>query len=454
MSTPQELCEIALSVPGPNARIVIMESTSTASLRWARSMLTTNGDSRSNSLTVISIVGDRYASGSISAPDPDRTRDLVARLDAECASARPARDAEPLVSADGAPDRSWSDPAAITEGTMFAGIARQLGDWFADPAVEHFGYAEQQSTTTWLATSTGIRRRHVQPNGRLEGTAKSHGRTRSAWWGVSVDYLTGLDLQPGRRSLADGLERQSRRIEVTPGRRDVVLTPSAVGDLMVDLWWSSVAQDALEGRNVFSRPDGGVRLGERIADPRVSLSSDPDDIELATCPFAVVPVSSAYASVFDSGSPLGHVDWIRDGVLAALIGPRATARETGLPVCLSPGAIRLEAGGEGDLTDLVANVTDGLLITCLWYNRLVDPQTLLLTGLTRDGVYVIRNGEIAGVAGNYRFNDSPVGVLDRIAAASRSHRTLPREFGDYAHRVAMPALHVTDFNLSTRSDAL
>jgi predicted Zn-dependent protease len=141
-------------------------------------------------------------------------------------------------------------------------------------------------------------------------------------------------------------------------------------------------------------------------------------------------------------------------VLTALAGPRATATESGLPIVLSPSTVRLEAGGTGSVDDLVANVTEGLLITCLWYNRLVDPQTLLLTGLTRDGVYVVRDGEVVGAAGNFRFNDSPLAVLSRIRAASASHRTQPREFGDYAHRVAMPALHVTDFNLSTPSDAL
>ena len=97
---------------------------------------------------------------------------------------------------------------------------------------------------------------------------------------------------------------------------------------------------------------------------------------------------------------------------------------------------------------------DGLLITCLWYNRVVDPATLLLTGLTRDGVYVVRGGEIAGACGNFRFNDSPVSMLGRTVEAGSTVRTLAREMGDYFNRAAMPPLVVGDFNLSTSSEAL
>ena len=109
--------------------------------------------------------------------------------------------------------------------------------------------------------------------------------------------------------------------------------------------------------------------------------------------------------------------------------------------------------GNGSLADVVARVEDGLLITCLWYNRVVDAQTLLLTGLTRDGVYVIRGGKVVGAASNFRFNDSPVDVLTRILDAGDTVPTLAREFGDYFNRAAMPALVVEGYNFSTVSQA-
>ena len=102
---------------------------------------------------------------------------------------------------------------------------------------------------------------------------------------------------------------------------------------------------------------------------------------------------------------------------------------------------------------MIARTDDGILITCLWYIRDVDRQTLLLTGLTRDGVYVIKNGQIVGAASNFRFNVSPLDVLSNVIDSTSSTRIHPREWGEYVQRVVAPAITTTGFNLSTVSDA-
>jgi predicted Zn-dependent protease len=173
---------------------------------------------------------------------------------------------------------------------------------------------------------------------------------------------------------------------------------------------------------------------------------------LEAMPFVAATGSSGASSVFDNGLPVEAVSWIRDGALANLISTRFTALETGLPFRPGTDNLRLDvAGASGSLEDVVARTEDGLLVTCLWYNRVVDPQTLLLTGLTRDGVYAVRGGEVVGAVTNFRFNDSPVAVLSRIADAGTSVGTLAREMGDYFNRAAMPPLVVRDFNFSTVS---
>ena len=141
--------------------------------------------------------------------------------------------------------------------------------------------------------------------------------------------------------------------------------------------------------------------------------------------------------------------------LAALLQTRASADLTGLAVTPAVDNLLMELpGAAGGTDDLVAATTGrALLLTCLWYIREVDPQTLLLTGLTRDGVHVIEDGEVVGTATNFRFNESPVALLDRIQAASATQRCLPREWGDYFNRAAMPALRVEGFNMSTVSPA-
>ncbi len=175
---------------------------------------------------------------------------------------------------------------------------------------------------------------------------------------------------------------------------------------------------------------------------------------LECAPFVATATSGPDTSVFDNGLPRGRTDWVRDGELAALRTSRHSADATGLP--LAPGIDNLVMtvdGADGDLADLVADIDSGLLLTCLWYIRDVDPQTLLLTGLTRDGVYRVEHGEVVGAVNNFRFNESPVDLLGRLQTASSTVPGFSREWGDMFPRTAMPALRVPDFNMSSVSAA-
>ena len=148
---------------------------------------------------------------------------------------------------------------------------------------------------------------------------------------------------------------------------------------------------AQEGRTALSAPGGGTRVGEKLTDLGLTLYSDPVAAGLECAPFQAVGSSSETSSVFDNGLDIGRVDWIRDGVINALAYPRATAREFDAPVAV-PTSNLLMTGGSAALADMVAATERGLLLTTLWYIREVDPTTLLLTGLTRDGVYLVEDG--------------------------------------------------------------
>ncbi len=146
------------------------------------------------------------------------------------------------------------------------------------------------------------------------------------------------------------------------------------------------------------------------------------------------------------------MDWIRDGVINALAYPRATAREFDAPVAV-PTSNLLMTGGSAALADMVAATERGLLLTTLWYIREVDPTTLLLTGLTRDGVYLVEDGRVTGAVNNFRFNESPLDLLRRATEAGVSEVTLPREWGDWFNRAQMPTLRIPDFHMSSVSQA-
>ncbi|HNM83593.1 MAG TPA: metallopeptidase TldD-related protein, partial [Mycobacterium sp.] len=127
-------------------------------------------------------------------------------------------------------------------------------------------------------------------------------------------------------------------------------------------------------------------------------------------------------------------------------------REFDVPVAV-PCSNLLMTGGQASTADMVAATERGLLLTTLWYIREVDPTTLLLTGLTRDGVYLVEDGRVVGAVNNFRFNESPLDLLRRATEAGVSQTTLPREWGDWFNRASMPTLRIPDFHMSSVSQA-
>lgn len=460
MITPQEIVERALAASTSRDCIVLVQARSVANLRWARSTLTTNGETLTTSVTVIALVDVRggVAAGSVtvSAPSADALADIVRRAELLAVEDGPAEDAADLVRGL-AVSADWSEAPVVETGASFEAIAPGLGEVLATGRahdIEHFGYAEQTACTNYLGTSTGLRLRFTDSEGRLELTGKSQERSRSAWAGRAARTLEGLDLSAVDAEVRQGLAWQEHAVEVAPGRHRALLTPSAVSDLMIDLYWSSAALMAHEGQSVWSKRGGGTRVGEIVADPRVSLSSDPSWVGQEAQPFLITSASSPYASVFDNGMTVPATRWIEAGVLSSLITSRHTAAVTSLDFHPAADNLRLDVdGGSGTLADVIARTDDGLLVTCTWYNRTVDAQTGLLTGLTRDGVYVVRGGEVVGAATNFRFNESPLALLSRISDAGAPEPTLAREMGDYFNRAVMPAVLVDDFNFSTVSQA-
>ncbi|MEU2658018.1 metallopeptidase TldD-related protein [Streptomyces sp. NPDC007325] len=457
VSKPYEIVERALELSRADGCVVIADEESSANLRWAGNALTTNGVTRGRTLTVIATVdgAEGTASGVVSrsAVTADDLEPLVRAAEAAARAAGPAEDAQPLV--EGVPSSpDFTDAPAETSSAVFADFAPALGEAFARARAggrELYGFANHELTSTYLGTSTGLRLRHDQPNGTLELNAKSPDRTRSAWAGRSTRDFKDVDPGALDAELAVRLGWAERRIELPAGRYETLLPPTAVADLLIYQLWSSMARDAVEGRTVFSRPGGGTRLGETLSPLPLTLRSDPNEPGLESAPFVIAHASGDDESVFDNGLPVGPVEWMRAGALDRLITTRHTAGLTGLPVAPGAGNLILDGGGDRSLEEMVAATERGLLLTCLWYIREVDPATLLLTGLTRDGVYLVENGEVVGEVNNFRFNESPVDLLSRATEAGRTERTLPREWSDWFTRAAMPALRVPDFNMSSVS---
>ena len=458
-NTPQELVERALEASTADGCVVLVDTSSSANLRWANNTLTTNGMMTACHVTVISTVdGDRGTAAAAltrSASTAEEVQALVEAADAAARSAGPAEDAAPLIKAEPAAD--WESPPEPTSVSVFDRFAPALGEAFDRARSDDrllYGYVEHTVNTVYLGSSSGLRLRHVQPTGHVGITGKSGDLGRSAWVGQATRDFADVDALALDAELERRLGWASRTVALPAGRYDTVLPPAAIADLMIYAYWTSSARDAHEGQTVYSKAGGGTRVGERLATKGVDLYSDPSYPGLECAPFVTAAVSSSVSSVFDNGLPLERVDWIRAGTLNALAQTRHSADLTGLAVTPAIDNLAMDvAGATGSVDDVVSGVDRGLLLTCLWYIREVDPQTLLLTGLTRDGVYLIEDGEVTGAVNNFRFNESPIDLLDRFSVAGATVPSFSREWGDYFPRTATPTLRVPDFNMSTVSQA-
>ncbi|MGW4066634.1 metallopeptidase TldD-related protein [Nocardia grenadensis] len=451
--------ERALGASRADEAIVIVSDEYEASLRWAGNSMTTNGASVSRRWSVISVFRDgprsaRVGSVASTSVDPADIEAVVRASEEAARSAEPARDAMPLLDTDAVPAApGWEQAPAVTGIDVFAGLAADLATGF-DGGDRLYGFAHHQVQTTWLGTSTGVRRRYTQPTGSIEinGKRGDGAELASAWVGAGTADFTDVDTPGLLAELARRLDWSARRVELPAGRYETLLPPSAVADLLIYMYWSMEGRGAQEGHTAFAAA-GGTRVGEKLTDLPLTLFSDPAAPGLQCLPFVATPASSETVSVFDNGLSAPRVDWLRDGAIADLVYPRATAADYAVSPTVPVQNLLLTGGSAATLDEMIARTERGLLLTTLWYIREVDPATLLLTGLTRDGVYLVENGEVTAAVNNFRFNESPLDLLRRVTEAGATELTLPREWKDWFTRTAMPPLRIPDFHMSSVSRA-
>jgi predicted Zn-dependent protease len=456
---PQDLVERALSSATLPCVSWATERTE-ANLRWANNALITNGETRSRRLTVTAIaeVEGGAATGTViqEIAGAAEVAGVVAAAEQLARNGRPAEDAVPLV--ENYPHNDvWPDPPEATSIEVLDDVAKGLGLAFerAEAARQLlFGFAEHAVETIYLGSSTGLRRRGVQPTGRLELNAKTDDREASAWLGRTTRDFLDVDVPEAAEELSTRLGWAKRRVDLPPGRYETLLPSGAIADLMIYAYWTANARDAEEGRNVYATGDGKTKIGQRFSELPITLRSDPLYPGLETIPFVNFTSSLDDTSwAFDGGLPINATTWIDDGVLQELIRNRGHAARTGAQPTPPADNLIMDGGGTASLQQMISTTERGLLLTCLWYIREVDPERLLLTGLTRDGVYLIEDGEVVGAVNNFRFNESPVELLGRITETGVAELTLCREWNDYFNRTIMPTIRVPDFNMSTVSQA-
>lgn len=401
--------------------------------RFARSEITSSADVERLTLSVTVQFGKRSASAQVNQTDDHSLDEVVSRaarmakLAPENPEAMPALGRQTYLAAkasDGATAKL--SPAARAKA---AGAAIAAGDT-AKLAIA--GFYEHSVTQRALATSAGLWATHESTDASFSCTARTADGTGSGWAETSSHRARDVDPAALAAIAVDKAAKSAAPKRLDPGRYTVILEPAAVADLLSFLVRSLGARRADEGRSFFAKPGGGTRVGEKLFPEHVSLASDPLDAATGGSPFD------------GEGLPLEPTTWIDKGVVKALTYGRYWASKHDKKPTGSPNGWTL-AAGKASRDELLKGVKRGVVITRFWYLRDLDPQTILVTGLTRDGTFLVENGAIVGPVNNFRFNESPIQMLAKSDAVGTPWIT---------SGMRVPALRTHEFNLASISEAV
>ena len=405
--------------------------------RFANNGITTSGSSRNLTVSIVSVFGKRHASASTNLMDDASLAEVVQRSEALARLAPEDPEWMSILPPQNyLPTEAYDDPLArLTPQDRARGIVA-LSRRSGQAGILASGFYEQETRASGIATSRGLFAHHPRTEASFSTTARTRDGSGSGWAGSDVGRLGDLDVDRLGRAASDKAVRSASPKELPPGKYTVILEPQAVADLISNLAESLDARDADEGRSVFSRPGGGSRIGERMVSPKVDLISEPARSGLAGIPFD------------DEGLPAQRVTWFEKGELRHLQTSRYWALKNATQPT-GPMANLILPGGTDSLEAMIRSTERGILVTRFWYIRFVDPQTLLLTGITRDGTFLVEKGKIAHPVRNFRFNESPLSLLRNVEMISA-----PRRVVGQGIPMAMPAIKSHDFTFSSVSQAV
>jgi predicted Zn-dependent protease len=409
-------------------------------VRFAQNMATTNGAPSGIELGVESHFGKRSGSASGTDLSDDALAALVAASEntAKLAPENPEF-MPPIGPQKYAAGTAFSAATQATTSAMLAGAIQPVLQQAQAKNLQASGFLNIGTSFSSFANSSGLFVYDLESSALHTVTARTPDGTGAGWAGTTHYDFSKLDVAGMGAVAIDKAVRSQKPVRLPPGKYTVILEPSAVSDLLSIMIEEFDQRAADEGRDFATKKGGGSRLGESVFGKNVTLYSDPND--------PLVP-GSIYS---DDGLPAQRTVWIEGGVLKNLQCGRYWAQKAKREPVPSPTTLTL-AGGTTSTAEMIKQTTRGLLITRFWYIREVDPQTVLLTGLTRDGVFLIENGEITKPTCNFRFNESPVAMLNKVIALGPSVRAYGEE--SIGLPTAVPTLLVDEFTLSSVSDAV
>lgn len=437
----EALAQKILSYSTADEARVNLNSQTTGNTRFAMNQVSTSGDAYDSSITVSSAFGKKVASATTNRLDDEglravvQTSERLARLVPEDPEYLGELGAQTYV-----PVEPYFDSTANMTPAQRAQAVRQVAEPAARQGMLSTGFLTHYTGSQAVATKRGLFAYARGTGSSFTTTVRTPDGTGSGWAGGGENDWSKMNIaELGERAIRKAeLSRNPKAVE--PGEWTVILEPTAVANLVNLMVFGMQARGADEGRSFFSKQGGGNKIGEKFLDERVSIISDPADPRTATTPFT------------GEGLPNNRTTWVQNGVLRNLVYGRFWAQKNNVQPTGFPGAYAM-SGGNSSIEEMIRSTERGLLVTRLWYIRPVDPRTILYTGLTRDGTFLIENGRITSSVKNLRWNESPIFLLNNIDMMSEPVRVTSSEDGD-GGSVLVPAIKARDFTFTSLSDAV
>lgn len=455
----KKLVEKVLSYSKAEDCTVTVGAAESADTRFANNSITTSGEASGVVINISATLGNRSGSYATNETSDGALRIAVARAEELARFAPPDPEyMEPL------PPQNYPAIAAFDEATARAGHkemvpgVRAAVEGAQKKNLDSAGFFEREASALALGNKRGNFGYTTRTEAEYSVTARTPDGTGSGWAAAESHHMAALDAAAAARTAADKavLSQKPRRLD--PGKYTVILEPAAVSEMLHYLFFTSFnARAAEEGRSFFTKKGGGTRLGEKLFSEKVTIRTDPFDARHPGVPWSgniSTQLSGTgqffFASTFGGGSgnsflPVEKIAWVEDGVLKNLSYNRYWAQKRGAKPTPAPLESLIIDGEKHSLDDLIQSTERGLLVTHFWYIRFVNPQTVQLTGLTRDGLFLIEKGKIVHPVMNFRWNESAPNVLANVEMMTEPV---------LSNELLVPGMKVRDFQFSSVSDAV
>jgi predicted Zn-dependent protease len=435
----KKILEKVISFSKADGCSVSLNGNDRGNIRYARNSVSTSGEDSNIVLAVQSYYGKKSGSATINEFD-DASLEKVVRRAEELAKLAPENPEfmEPLPQQSYGPEsKTFSEATAKITPDFRAQAAADSINPAAVKDITAAGYLEDSRGFSCIKNSKGLFAYNKSTSVDFTVTMRSNDGTGSGWAAADLNDVSKLNAAEISKVAIDKalMSRNAKAIE--PGKYTVILEPAAGADL-IRLMLNMNARQADEGRSFLSKKGGGTKLGEKLVDERVNIYTDPWSEEVPASPWT------------GDGLARKKMDLIRNGTVANLIYDRYWASQKNVEPIPFPGNAIMD-GGSATLEDMIKDTKKGVLVTRFWYIRPVDPQTLLYTGLTRDGTFYIENGKIKHPIKNFRFNESPIIMLNNLETLGQQKRAVTSEGGT---NVYIPYMKIRDFTFSSLSDAV